>query len=136
MLYEVITLAVSGDGLGFVNAVPDSDGIIRRVPLFIRYGGTLYPSLALTTYMRSRNSETVMVQSDSQGLISIKAGDTFIPVDKHGFASLRFRGPSKTYTYISAAEVLDGKISPDIFNQKIVFVGSSAEGLRDRNNFV
>ena len=124
-------LAVSADGLGFVNAVPDSDGVIRRVPLFIRYGGTLYPSLALTTYMRFGQSETVVTESDSQGLISIKAGDALIPVDKQGFASLRFRGPSKTYPYISAADVLDGKISENVFNRKIVFVGSSAEGLKD-----
>lgn len=124
-------LAKSVDGLGFVNAVPDSDGVIRRLPLFIRYGGNLYPSLALTAYLRSIHSETVVVHSDHQGLVSIKAGKAFVPVDKYGFVSLRFRGPSKTYTYISAAEVLDGKISQDIFNQKIVFVGSSAEGLRD-----
>jgi adenylate cyclase len=124
-------LAVSADGMGFVNAVPDPDGVIRRVPLFIRYGGTLCPSLALTTYMRSRQSETVIVESDSQGLISIKAGDALIPVDKQGFVSLRFRGPSRTYPYLSAADVLDGKISEDVFNRKIVFVGSSAEGLKD-----
>jgi len=124
-------LAQSSDGLGFVNAVPDPDGVIRRVPLFIRYGGMLYPSLALATYMRSRQSETVIIESDPQGLVSIKAGDASIPVDKQGFVSLRFRGPAKTYPYISAADVLDGKISQDIFDRKIVFVGSSAEGLKD-----
>lgn len=124
-------LAISAEGLGFVNAVPDSDGVIRRVPLFIRYGGTLYPSLALTTYMRSRQNEAVIIASDPQGLVSIKAGEALVPVDKQGFVSLRFRGPSKTYPYISAADVLDGKIAQDTFNKKIVFVGSSAEGLRD-----
>jgi adenylate cyclase len=124
-------LAISADGLGFVNAVPDSDGVIRRVPLFIRYGGALYPSLALTTYMRSKQSETVIIESDSQGLVSIKAGDAHIPVDKQGFAFPRFRGLSKTYPYISAADLLDGKISEDVFNRKIVYVGSSAEGLKD-----
>lgn len=124
-------LAQSSDGLGFVNAVPDPDGVIRRVPLFIRYGGTLYPSLALATYTRSRQSETVIIESDPQGLVSIKAGDASIPVDRQGFVSLRFRGPAKTYPYISAADVLDGMISQDIFDRKIVFVGSSAEGLKD-----
>ena len=124
-------LALASDGLGFVNAIPDADGVTRRLPLFIRYGGALYPSLALTTYMHSRHSETVIIESDSQGLISIKAGDALIPVDKQGFVSLRFRGPSKTYPYISAADVLDGKISENAFNRKIVFVGSSAEGLND-----
>ena len=124
-------LAKSADGLAFVNAVPDSDGVIRSVPLFIRYGDQLHPSLALATYMRSRQSETVVIESNSQGLVSIKVGNVLIPVDKQGFASLRFRGPSKTYPYISAADVLDGKISQDVFNRKTVFVGSSSEGLKD-----
>lgn len=124
-------LAQSADGLGFVNAVPDTDGVIRRVPLFIRYNGALYPSLALATYMRSQKSREVVVTSDHEGLISIKAGKALIPVDKQGFAALRFRGPSKTYPYLSAADVLDGKVAADVFSQKVVFVGSSAEGLKD-----
>jgi adenylate cyclase len=124
-------LAISADGLGFVNSAPDSDGVIRRAPLFIRYNGTLYPSLALASYMRSRLSDTVIIESDSEGLVSIKVGDALVPVDKQGFVSIRFRGPSKTYPYISAADVLDGKISQDVFNRKIVIVGSSADGLND-----
>ncbi|KJR97766.1 MAG: hypothetical protein VR65_22275 [Desulfobulbaceae bacterium BRH_c16a] len=124
-------LAVSADGSGFVNAAPDTDGVIRRVPLFIQYGNTLYPSLALATYMRSQKSKNMVIQSDKGGLVSIKAGETLIPVDKQGFVGLRFRGPSGTYPHISASDVLDGTISKDAFYGKIVFVGSSAEGLKD-----
>src|SRR5206468_10699518 len=32
---------------GFLNAAPDSDGILRRVPLVAEFDGRLYPSLAL-----------------------------------------------------------------------------------------
>jgi adenylate cyclase len=124
-------LATAADGLGFVNAVPDSDGVLRRMPLFIQYGGTLQPSLALAAYMHTRQNETVVIASGPEGLISIKAGEISIPVDRQGFVALRFRGPSGTYPHISAADVLDGKISRDVFSGKIVFVGSSAEGLKD-----
>jgi adenylate cyclase len=127
-------LAKSADGSGFVNSVPDPDGVIRRVPLFIRYGGALHPSLALAAYMRSRQSEAVVIESDPAGLISIKAGETLIPVDRQGFVALRFRGPSGTYPHISAADVLDGRISRDVFSRKVVFVGSSAEGLKDTHS--
>ena len=124
-------LAASADGLAFVNAVPDEDGVLRRVPLFIRYGDALHPSLALAAYMRSRQSETVVIASGPEGLLSIKAGEAIIPVDRQGFVALRFRGPSGTYPHISAADVLDGKVSQGVFSRKIVFVGSSAEGLKD-----
>ncbi len=107
-------LATAADGLGFVNAVPDSDGVLRRMPLFIRYGGNLYPSLALAAYMQSRQNETVVIASGPEGLVSIKAGKTLIPVDRQGFVALRFRGPSGTYPHISAADVLDGKISREV----------------------
>lgn len=127
-------LALAADGSGFVNAVPDTDGVIRRLPLFIQYDGTLYPSLALATYLRAKQGKTVVIESDPDGLISIKAGEALVPVDKQGFAALRFRGPSGTYPHISAADVLDGKISQDVFRRKIIFVGSSAEGLKDNHS--
>ena len=34
---------------GFLNAAPDSDGILRRVPLLMQLGDGTYPSLALAT---------------------------------------------------------------------------------------
>ena len=32
---------------GFLNAAPDPDGILRRVPLLMEFGGRVYPGLAL-----------------------------------------------------------------------------------------
>ncbi len=60
--------------------------------------------------------------------------DTIIPVDRQGNIVIRFRGPSRTYTTISASDVLDGKISSDTFSNKIVFIGASAEGLMDNHS--
>jgi adenylate cyclase len=38
---------------GFLNGIPDLDGVLRRVPLVIRYGEAIYPSLALATVMNA-----------------------------------------------------------------------------------
>jgi class 3 adenylate cyclase len=38
-------------GLGFESVVPDDDGVIRRVPLVMRYGDNVYPHLALRAAM-------------------------------------------------------------------------------------
>lgn len=126
-------LSTSAGGLGFVNVLPDSDGIIRRAPLFIRYGNTLYPSLGLLACMRLNQQETVVVETDTEGIVSIRAGDSIIPVDRQGNILVWFRGPSRTFTTISAGDVLDGKIPPETFKDKIVFVGASAEGLMDNH---
>ncbi len=34
-------------GNGSMNQEPDADGIVRRVPLVVRYGSNLYPTLSL-----------------------------------------------------------------------------------------
>ncbi len=36
---------------GFLNAAPDPDGLLRRVPVLLEYNGRVYPSLALTAVM-------------------------------------------------------------------------------------
>ncbi len=40
-------LAEAAGASGFLNAAPDSDGILRRVPLVAELDGRVYPSLAL-----------------------------------------------------------------------------------------
>ncbi len=38
-------------GSGYVNAVPDRDGMTRRVPLFVRHGEKIYPHIAFVMAM-------------------------------------------------------------------------------------
>lgn len=121
-------------GLGFVNVLKDPDGVVRRAPLFIKYAETFYPSLALIACLRSQKHDKVILESNAEGMVSIRVANTIIPVDRQGNIVIRFRGPSRTYTTISASDVLDGKISSDTFNGKIVFVGASAEGLMDNHS--
>ena len=47
---------------GFVNVSPDADGIIRRIPLLMRFGDRMYPSLALSTVMQAVNAEKVFLK--------------------------------------------------------------------------
>ncbi len=121
----------AANGLGFVNVQPDQDGVIRRAPLLIRYNDVLYPSLAMLASMKSMKSEAVTVETGPEGILSLQVGKTAIPVDRQGNIVVRYRGPSRTYATISAEAVLDGKVSPERFNGKVVFLGASAEGLMD-----
>ena len=41
---------------GFLNAAPDPDGIFRRVPLLMEFGGRVYPSLALAAVAAARGT--------------------------------------------------------------------------------
>ncbi len=126
-------LISAANGLGFVNVQPDWDGVIRRAPLLIRYNDILYPSLAMLASMRSMKSETVILETGPRGILSLQVGNATIPVDRQGNIVVRYRGPSRTYTTISAEALLGGKVSPEIFKGKVVFLGASAEGLMDNH---
>ncbi|MGB3223737.1 MAG: CHASE2 domain-containing protein [Desulforhopalus sp.] len=121
----------AANGLGFVNVHLDQDGVIRRAPLLIQYNDTFYPSLGMLAGMRSMKSEAVIVESGPGGILSLQMGNTTIPVDRQGNIVVRYRGPARTYTTISAEAVLGGKVPPEMFKGKVVFLGASAEGLMD-----
>jgi HD-GYP domain-containing protein (c-di-GMP phosphodiesterase class II) len=115
---------------GFVNSRLDADGVLRRLPLLIEHDGVIHASLALAATMRSLGVGSGQVESGADGL-SIRVGSHRIPVDKAGYAILRFNGPSQRYASVPAVDVLDGRAQPADLRGKIVFIGSSAIGLHD-----
>jgi adenylate cyclase len=115
---------------GFVNSRLDADGMLRRMPLLIEYDGVVHPSLALAATMRSLGVGSGRVESGVDGW-SIRVGSHRIPVDQHGYALLRFNGPSQRYDSLSAVDVLGGRVRTTDLRGKIVFIGSSAVGLHD-----
>ena len=117
--------------LGFINAAPDADGIVRKVPLLIRTGSTVSPSLALRSLMLALGSKNLIVRSGAYGVESVRVGSRTVPVDAQGAVYIPFIGPGGTYPYISAAAVLRGSARPETLQGRIAFVGTSAPGLLD-----
>ena len=119
--------------VGFMNALLDADGVMRKVPLFITCQGKIYPQLALAALMASVAPEgiTPAIKVTRWGIESIKIGRQAIPVDKNGHMMINYRGPGFTFPYISAKDILEDKIQPATFKDKIVILGTSAEGLKD-----
>jgi adenylate cyclase len=117
--------------LGFINAAPDGDGIVRKAPLLIRAGNAVYPSLALRSLMLALGSKTLIVRSGPYGLESVRVGQLTVPVDAKGAMYIPFVGPRKSYSYVSAADVLRKTAPPESLKGRIAFVGTSAPGLLD-----
>ncbi len=122
------------DSSGFSNSVPDDDGILRRIPLLIRYHGQIYPSLALASVLKYKNVNNITLKIKNGVLQSINYTGTMIPVDMQGNLMIRFHNPGLSYDYFSASDILDGAVSLDKLIGRIAFVGASAYGLESFQN--
>lgn len=130
MLLNLAVLEQAVTSTGFFNTLPDPDGIIRRTPLIMSAGNHVYPSLGLAAVMRGTGIAQV-IQKRHYGGIDLKVGNRIIPLDRKGNLLLRYKGPARTFRYVSAREIMDNSLPRGSFENRIVFVGTSAAGLRD-----
>ena len=114
---------------GFLNGTPDSDGILRRIPLLIKYGDHFYPNLALATLMQGTENGQFRFVEKELGQSYFLMGSKAIPVDQHGNISINFALEEKNVYRVSAADIINGLVSEDQLKDKIVFIGISASGL-------
>lgn len=116
---------------GYFNTVPDKDGIVRSIPLVMEYDGILYPSLSLEMIRLVLEEDKITVQYDEKGVSQILLGDLAIPTDFYGRMLVNYRGPQKSYRYISATDIYNKRIDPLHVKGKIALLGTSAAGLLD-----
>ncbi len=139
----VLEKASSGNGNFGVST--EVDGIIRSVPLLFRMSNdgrsgmsSLYPSLSVEALRVAQDPRIITkirkLPPSELGLFDppykMKVGKYEIPLDQRGDFYVWF-AKARPQTYIPAWEVLAGKIDPASVSGKIVFIGTSAEGLKD-----
>lgn len=127
-------LQTAAKNAGFLNVFPDFDGIVRRVPLLLRYEDGLYPSLALDAvrlYLISKVKLVTAAYGSSMRLEGIQLGKYTIPTDPQSQVIVPFIGKSFTLPFISATQVLNKTMQKNALTGKIVFIGTSATGLGD-----
>lgn len=116
---------------GFFNNFSDTDGIIRRVPILMKEDGFYYTSLAFEMYRIYKQIPNVRFVYDGESFAGVDMNGTYVPTDKHGRFFVNFRGPAKTFEYISIIDIYNGTVDPAKIKDKIVLIGTSAIGLLD-----
>jgi adenylate cyclase len=132
-------LQKNAQGAGFFdNPLLDNDGVYRRIPLLQQYESALYESLALalTRAVLGSPDIEIIVESSSEDtneilLEWIKIGDIRIPVDERAGVLVPYIGKQKSFTYLSAVDILNKIIPVDVLRGKIALLGTSAAGLHD-----
>jgi CHASE2 domain-containing sensor protein len=124
-------LAEAGGASGFLNAAPDRDGILRRLPLLIELDGRIYPALALAVVTAATGAREMTLRTDDVNTASLILDDRLVPLDGRGNMLLRYRGRKKPFQHSSAADVLTGRLPADAFRGRVVLFGATALGTRD-----
>ena len=136
----------AGKGNGFVTSDQDS-AIIRSVPTMYRFMGQraedLYPSLALEALRVMQGANTYLIKwsgaqgieayGERTGMSSIRVGAADVHVDAFGRFQLYDSGHIRT-RFVSAADVLAKRTPAARIKDHVVFVGTSAVGLKDLRN--
>jgi adenylate cyclase len=136
---NVPVLSEAARGIGALNWFPESDQIVRKVPLIVRFGNELYPSLVAETLRLAEGATTILVRSSTasaegsaveSGITSVRIGRHRIPADPNGQVWVAFTH-HRPERYISAALILDGTVKREDVAGRIALVGTSVPGLFD-----
>ena len=130
LLRNVPPIEQAAAGRGLFSIDPESDGIIRRVPIIMKAQGSLVPSLSLEMLRVVTGSSAILVRVDQAGVQAVAVPGLEIPTDRNGQFWVHFNRHDPT-RYVSAKDVLQGNVPPDRLAGKLVLIGTSAIGLLD-----
>ena len=124
----------AGQG-GAISVTPDKDGVIRHYNLLQHYKNFLYTSLALEAVRVYLLKPPLSIMTSRIGQMTvidaIKLGNEIIATDEQGRIFIPYLGPSRTFKYYSATDILHHALAPDELKNALVFLGTSAVGLGD-----
>ncbi len=120
--------------IGIINVSRSDDGVLRKMPLVVKYKDNYYPQLALKVGLSYLGDTSSEFEIDKKSNFII--GDRKIYLDKDGSAILNWYGPAGTYTYIPMYQLIKAingeKIELDYdFSNKIIYFGTTAASLFD-----
>ena len=135
-------LEAAAAGIGSVGLQPSADGIIRAVPLVFNLQGKLYPGLAAEALRVAQGAKTIAIKSTSGsgeanlganfGISKVKIGQLTIPTDNRGRAWMHYTAlADDPKRVIPVWKVFKNKVNREDVEGAILFLGTSAQGLRD-----
>jgi len=89
-------LMEGAEGLGHIMRTTDSDGVLRRIPLFYSVKRGFVPALSIAAAFRHMDVDPASVQIVRGHSIRFKprgADEVVVPIDSHGRAWINYAGP-------------------------------------------
>jgi CHASE2 domain-containing sensor protein len=110
-------------GIGHRILSTDPDGVLRRVPVAIDTTNSRVPSLGISASQAFLKISRIDYDLPHR---RVTLGKTRIRTDEYGRILLNFTGEGEEAYIYSFADVIDGRVPPSAFIDKIVFVGGTA----------
>lgn len=120
---------MDGGSTGFINAWPDKDGIIRRVPLIIKTEKDFSPSFVTQILCAYLNIDFKAV-SINLGENVLFPGLGTVPIDKDGCMWINYVGDQHVFSETAFQQILNGDAVEKLSN-KLVLTGITATGIGD-----
>lgn len=120
-------LSSSAAGIGHVNVFSETDGTIRKEYPFISYNLHTFPSFALEIVRKhlKRGSSEILVMPGR----GINIGKYAVPLDASSSMLISFNDGETSFKSYSFYDVINGKVVPEAFRDKIVLIGPTAQGI-------
>ena len=120
---------------GYLTIIPDPDGVVRRAPMVLRYDNQVYTSLALEMARQFLFADEVRLvtamQYEAEVMERVELDSFSIPTNALGQALVPYVGKARSFPYLSATDVLNGRANAEVMAGAIALVGTSAWGLGD-----
>ena len=121
MLGPIPLLGDNVDGVGVVNTTPEIDGVVRRLPLLMRVGDDVYPSVALEVIRVAVGDPSYQVKAGPGGVIALRVPKfKTIKTDQYARIWLRWNKEFETISITDDFSSVAGKT---------VIIGNTAEGI-------
>jgi adenylate cyclase len=122
-------VSAGATGMGVNVTSPEPDAVVRKMPVLIRVGDKIYPSMLLENVRLLNKSKRIKVIAKQHGidevLVSKKAG---IPVNHNAEMYINYAEPLM-YENISATDILTDNFDKEKIKGRIIVVGLDAAGL-------
>ena len=122
-------LDASAPGHGLLSVDP-SGGVVRQVPLLASIDGVLTPALSMEVLRLATKTPAFVVVGDPDRVAGIGIGHVFIPTNADGSVWVHF-GLHDEDRFVSATDVLHGRVDAEQMRSKIALVGATGLGLLD-----
>jgi adenylate cyclase len=130
LLRNIPVLEDAAAGLGQISIRPERDGIVRRAPMVMLVEGTPRPSLTTEILRVASGSDSILIRADAGGVKRIAMQKFEFPTDSNGQLWVHFSHHDAA-RFVSAVDVLEGRVPADRISGRLVLVGTSAVGLLD-----